>query len=141
MNAKGMAEGAQVRQEKALELRIAGGSYRQIGRQLGVSPKTAYYDVHTELGGLDTVKAGLAERLRDLELARCDRLTVALTQRANTGEPRSVFALVKVMERRAKLLGLDAPQKTDVRADADSHLLEWLDATKRRNREERGGNR
>ena len=35
---------------RALDLRIAGATYRQIGVQLGVSEKTAYLDVQEELG-------------------------------------------------------------------------------------------
>ena len=42
-----------VRAVKALDLRIAGATYRQIGAQLDVSEYTAYYDVQDELGRLD----------------------------------------------------------------------------------------
>ena len=64
------------RAPQALELRIAGGTYRQIGQQLGVSEKCAYEDVQHELAKLDAVKVQLRERLRELELERCDRLSV-----------------------------------------------------------------
>jgi DNA-binding CsgD family transcriptional regulator len=96
---------------KALELRIAGGTYRQIGAQLGVSEKTAYYDVQTELGRLDAVAKQRAERLRDLEARRLDMLTVALAAGIRMGDPRAIGAAVRIMERRARLFGLDAPVK------------------------------
>jgi len=63
---------------KALDLRIAGVTYRQIAAQLDVSEKTAYYDVQDELGRLDKVSKEKAERLRDLEERRLDALQVAL---------------------------------------------------------------
>jgi Homeodomain-like domain len=96
---------------KALDLRIAGATYRQIGAQLGVSESTAYQDVQEELGRLDTVATKKAERLRDLEARRLDVLTVALAPGIRNGEPRAIVAAVRVMERRARLFGLDAPQK------------------------------
>ena len=111
MNPKGQAEAKALRAPKALELKIAGGSYRQIGKHLGVSAKTAYQDVQDALAQLDTVKLGKAERLRDLDLERCDRAIVGLSQGVGHGDPRAVTALMRVLERRAKLLGLDAPTK------------------------------
>ena len=78
---------------------------------MGINERTAYYDVQTELGALDPVIAKKAERLRDLEAARLDRLNVALAAGIKAGTPGAIFAAVKVMERRAKLFGLDAPTK------------------------------
>jgi hypothetical protein len=74
-----------------------------------VSEKAAYYDVQDELGRLDPVIHGRAERLRELENARLDRLHVALAAGIKAGNPGAVLATVRVMERRAKLNGLDAP--------------------------------
>jgi DNA-binding CsgD family transcriptional regulator len=99
------------RAARALDLRIAGATYRQIGRQLEVSEKTAYFDVQEELGRLDAVVKAKAERLRDLEARRLDQLTVALTAGVRAGDPRAVAAAVRIMERRARLFGLDAPLK------------------------------
>jgi DNA-binding CsgD family transcriptional regulator len=97
------------RAAKALDLRIAGATYRQIGTQLAVSEKTAYLDVQAELARLDAVIKGKAERLRDLEARRLDTLTVALAPGIRASDPRAVMAAVRVMERRARLFGLDAP--------------------------------
>ena len=97
------------RAANALELRIAGATYRQIAAQLGVSEKAAYYDVQDELARLDPIITGRAERLRELENARLDRLHVALAAGIKAGHPSAVLATVRVMERRAKLCGLDAP--------------------------------
>jgi len=90
-------------------LRIAGGTYRAIGQQLGVSEYAAYHDVQDELGRLDAIVKKKAERLRELEAERLDQLTVALAPAIRTGDPRAIGAAVRLMERRAKLFGLDAP--------------------------------
>ena len=97
------------RAARALDLRITGATYRQIAQALHVNEKTAYYDVQDELGRLDALTRQQAERLRDLEMRRLDQLTVALASGIRAGEPRAVLAAVRLMERRAKLLGLDAP--------------------------------
>jgi hypothetical protein len=97
------------RAAEALELRIAGHTYAVIGKTLGVSEKTAYLDVQDELGRLDAVIKQKAERLRDLEMRRLERLTIALQPGIDAGDPRSILAGVRLMERRAKLCGLDAP--------------------------------
>src|SRR5262245_36652802 len=94
---------------KALELRIAGGTYRAIGQQLGISEYAAYYDIQDELGRLDQVCQKKAERLRDLEGRRLDVLQLALAPGIRTGDPRAIATAVRLMERRARLFGLDAP--------------------------------
>jgi transposase len=94
---------------KALELRIAGAAYRQIATQLNVSLHCAYDDVQNELGRLDAVAKKKAERMRELEAQRLDQLTVALAPSLRVGDPRAIATAVRLMERRAKLFGLDAP--------------------------------
>jgi hypothetical protein len=115
----GRAEAQRDRAVKALELRIAGATYRQIGRQLGVTDKTAFYDVQKELGSLDALVKRKAERLRELEARRLDVLTVALTAGVRNGDPSACRAMVSVMERRAKLLRLDlTPEAPTARDEA-----------------------
>jgi hypothetical protein len=99
-------------------LRIAGATYRQIGKQLTVSEKTAYLDVQAELGRLDAIAKEKAERLRDLEARRLDHWTVALAAGIRSGDPRAIGAAVRLSERRARLLGLDAPLKITGEASA-----------------------
>src|SRR5713101_5308267 len=109
----GQAEAAAERRQKSLDLRIAGARYRQIGAQLGVSYQTAYRDVQAALGELATLQDRKAEKLRELKLERCDKLTLALWPKARIGDEKSVRAIVAVMDRRAKLLGLGAPTKLE----------------------------
>lgn len=99
------------RRVKALDLAIAGASYRQIATQTGVSLATAWDDVQAELGALDACRREQAERLRDLSLKRLDKWTLALAPKAQHGDEKAVRVLVQIEDRRAKLLGLDAPLK------------------------------
>ena len=98
-----------VRTLQALDLRLRGWTYRAIAAQLGVSERTSYYDIQHELGRLDAALKEKAERARELEAERLDQLTAALQGGILAGEPRAIVAAVRVMDRRAKLLGLDAP--------------------------------
>lgn len=63
------------------------------------------------------------EEIRKLEESRLDALTATHLTKALDGDPKSTELLLKIMERRAKLLGLDMPikQAIEVRThDADS---------------------
>lgn len=106
--------------DAALTLRIAGASYRTIAQQLQIGLRQAYDLVQAELAELDAVRQDQAERLRDLELARCDRLTQALEPKLAKHDVRAVRAAVAVGQFRADLLGLRPPAETSVTVNADA---------------------
>jgi hypothetical protein len=105
---KGTNATVAVRQQAALEYRISGFTYRQIASQLGVSEKTAYYDVQGSIDNIEAIKSAKAEQIREMELMRLDRMTAALNKAANAGDVRAIGQQVRIMERRSKMLGLDA---------------------------------
>lgn len=107
----GAREARRERAAKSLELRINGYSYRQIARALSISERTAYLDVQEELAALDALVSKRAERLRDLELARLDKILRSLWDPIKAGDAKAAMAAIKALERRARLLGLDAPTK------------------------------
>lgn len=89
----------------ALELRIAGASYRAIARQMGIGKTTAQEYVIGALEEIREQNREAAEELKRIELERLDSLLVALwPKRAN---PRTADTILRVSERRARLLGLD----------------------------------
>ena len=100
------------RRAQALDLRLAGYSFEAIGQQLGISKQAAYKHVSTALETLHTQTDNSAEQLRALELERLDALLKGCWTAASAGDPESTRVVLKVLERRAKLLGLDAPTKT-----------------------------
>ena len=57
------------------------------------------------------------QQIRDLDLAELDALQAALRLSARSGDTQSIALSVKIMERRAQLLGLDAPQQLTHRGD------------------------
>lgn len=102
-------ENAQLDSE-ALKLRSNGLTYREIAELLGVDPSTAYRRVKR---ALSSVVAEAVEEHRSLELLRLDSLHAALWSKALEGNLSAVKGILSIMERRSKLLGLDAPQKQE----------------------------
>jgi len=95
----------------AMELRIEGASYRKIASETGVSLQIAYGDVQK---GMDTIvgyQRHLAERIRAVESMRMDRIWVGLLPEVDAGNPLAAGAAIKLMERRSKMFGLDAPAR------------------------------
>lgn len=114
-----------VRRVRALEMRKAGATYRQIAAALSIEACTAWRDVQAEMIALRQLAVEGAEDVRELELQRLDRLWVKLEQNGlQRGDHRAVSAAVRISERRAKLLGLDAPVR--VQPVAPERSLETL---------------
>lgn len=110
------------RQREALELRKTGMSFQLIADKLGYA---------TAQGAYAAVKVALqktlrepAEELRTMELERLDALLTATWLAAERGVPQAVDRVLKIMERRAAYLGLDAPKK--IAPTDPSGEYEWL---------------
>lgn len=100
---------AKVRAAQAMELRLAGKTFDEIAQIVGYAGKQGAYDAVKR--SLDAIIREPAEELRKADLERLDRLWTTPYQQAQTGDMHAVATCLKLMERRAKLLGLDAPQK------------------------------
>lgn len=99
---------ARERQAKALEAKKAGLTYEQIAEKVGYADASGAYRAVEK--ALREMIREPAEHVRMLELARLDQLWMAYYRRAIEGQaPLIVDRLLRIMERRAKLLGLDAP--------------------------------
>jgi hypothetical protein len=110
------ADRTTARRERALDLRIAGLRFRAIGVELGVSHVQAYKDVTAALGEIRAKTYEKAEQWREIELTRLDRWTQALAGKAEAGDHLAIRTLVLIQERRAKLIGLDAPRQIGISA-------------------------
>src|SRR3990172_2404367 len=99
------------RRLQALELRIRGMKYREIGAELHVTGSAAYKACARALREISARTGETAELLRRLEVERLDSLWAAAFPGALKGDPATVRACLAIMERRARLLGLDAAQE------------------------------
>lgn len=96
------------RRATALELRISGHSCRAIADQMRCAGSTAFDLVQS---ALREIPAQNVEILRQEHDAMIRMLFVKLKPRIDKGEPRAVEVGVRLLERLAKLHGLDAPSQ------------------------------
>jgi hypothetical protein len=106
---KSAKEAAQAkRYSEVLEYRISGMTLEEIGKRIGVSKPRAHAIVKDAIAA--TKSENVAEA-RKLEAERLDRIVFAHWQAAMQGDPKASEIVMKTMDRRAKLLGLDEPTK------------------------------
>lgn len=99
------------RRQKVIALRRRGASIADIARTLDVSEGTVSNDLTKTLNAVrDTFDA--RETLA-LELQRLDRMQLAVYEDAIKGDDKKVQTVLKIMERRAKYLALDAEPERD----------------------------
>jgi len=115
------------RQQRALELRRQGLRYEQIAERVGVDTSTAWRLVMKAYQRSLKQNDELAEFNRKLDLERLDAALAALWPNVQAGKGWAIDRLLGILERRARLLGLDMPQKqeTDI-GDTLARVLEGL---------------
>lgn len=113
---------ATIRRAFVLELRKSGKSYREIAAETinkfgaaklpnGYDERYAWFDVDTELKRLNSEMSDNAKEVRRLELERLDVLQDTLWPLAIGGNLAAIDRILRIAQRRAELLGLDAPTK------------------------------
>lgn len=98
------------RAEEAYELKLSGKSLREIAIELGFDStadvaKLISNQLKLEAKHLTSVERG---GLLQMELDRLDRLQEKCWPAAMMGDPKSVEAVLKIMDRRIRVAGLDA---------------------------------
>ena len=104
------------RRKKAFELRKSGLTYEKIGMQIGISMQAAHGLIKRELTRLSKQAENDATLIRTLEIERLDDLIAAVWNKAIEGDLGSIDRVLKISERRARFLGLDALVKTEIAA-------------------------
>ncbi|MBT9516521.1 MAG: hypothetical protein IV112_07500 [Methyloversatilis discipulorum] len=107
-------------EQLALDLRRTGASYRDIAKTLNMSLGNAHKLVKRGLTRNLAKCSELADEIRTLELDRLDAMQTYLWGKAKRGNATAVDRILKIMERRARLLGLDRPERLALGGDADA---------------------
>lgn len=108
------------RRADAWNFRIAGFTYRQIADKIGCSTSTAHDLVKHELFDTTDVMRDQVREGRQIELARVEKMINRCWLSAFPAEPNAkpdydaIRTILRCSERKAKLLGLEAPQKHQV---------------------------
>lgn len=111
---------ASQRAREALELRRRGKQWAEIADELGYADRASAYNAakrlldRTEFEAVEEYRAIEADRLDEAHRIQAEALEQLAKSRALDAIPPAVSALVKISDRRSKLLGLDAPTRVDV---------------------------
>lgn len=100
------------REASALELRKTGATYEAIAQSVGYSDRSAAAKAVSR--ALAATIQEPADELRRLEGERLDALLGAVWPEAMTGRRSAVDSCLRIMDRRSKLFGLDAPSRRSV---------------------------
>jgi hypothetical protein len=103
------------KERQVLELRRAGATYDEIARATGYATAQGAYLAYGR-ALKRTLNAAGAEEAREMELDRLDRLQRTWWPKAISGDDKATDRVLKIMEHRAKYLGLYAPTKMQVEA-------------------------
>lgn len=130
----------QLRRNFVMQLRIAGLPFSAIVKKVydyaikegfrlpkNYDELQACQDVLRELEKLERLNEPLRKRLLYLELERLDQLQAAIYPDAIKGNEKKITAVLKIMDRRAKYMGLDAPEKNEVHGDITVYLEQLQD--------------
>lgn len=100
------------RERKAVELARAGVGYDEIARQVGYANRGGAWKAVQ--AALRRTQQGDADDLRALECDRLDRVLTGVWPRAVRGDDAAVRNVIRISQQRARLMGLNAPIKTEL---------------------------
>jgi AraC-like DNA-binding protein len=103
---------AKLRAANAVKLRMEGRTFPEIAQELGYNSQQAAHDAVKR--ALVATLREPSDALRTLELERIDVLWQMQFMNATSGDVQACMACLKLQERRAKLLGLDAPVQQEI---------------------------
>lgn len=120
---------ARQKSQQAIMLRVAGANLDQIAGQLGYANRGgAYKAIMRELGETARMMSESTEGVRQLELKRLDAMQFNIWPSVMAGDQASINTALRIQERRASLLGLDAPKQIEARIRVD--VVSWNQALK-----------
>lgn len=103
------------RRAQAIALRLAGMDFETIADRLNYANRqAATRDFHRAIAAARLEERQAVENLREVEGQRLDRLQAAVWAKAIKGDLKAVETVLKVIAQRSRLLGLDAPVKTEL---------------------------
>lgn len=115
---------------KALALRRAGATYEQVARELGLANRSVAFKLVQ--GAIADIPREEAQECLSLELDRLDTLLRGgLFEKARRGDVQCIDRVLRIMDRRARYLGLDSPEKREHSGAVSIDLSEMMAAAER----------
>jgi len=111
MSRKNQQAEVELRRKKVAANLVGGLNYREMAETFGVSISTISKDVGIILGRWQREQVGSTGEWVQVELRRLDKALNAIWNKVLEGDPLAIDRMLKIMERRARLLGLDTPEQ------------------------------
>lgn len=116
------------KRKMALDLRRAGWTFEDIAQEVGYANKGSAHRAVKQ--GIADITRESATELVELELARLDAMFSGLYAAARGGDNFSVDRALKIMDQRAKLLGLYDRKTDDTSAEARAAIVGFREGLK-----------
>jgi len=110
------------RRKQVFDLRREGLSVTEISERLGWPYATVWQNIHSAIRQMDVTATLEAEVA--IDLARLEDIIRIHWPQVKARDLDSTYVVLKALERKAKLLGLDSPKKVDVRV----LVAQWAEA-------------
>ncbi|MCE5290075.1 MAG: hypothetical protein LLG14_12675 [Nocardiaceae bacterium] len=110
------------RDDLVVQLVASGLTFQQVGEQLGVSKSQAHRLFRAALA---KIPAGSVDEYRATQREQLNGAVSALWPKVQRADVRACEALVKLLERRARLDGLDAPQVVTGHFDVSGRPIDF----------------
>lgn len=128
------------RRTRLIRMRIAGVPFQEIADDPAFgyngSVGAAKKDFSRAIRETQADEQDAADTWRQLELERLDHYLAAMSDKVDKGEPRAIEVALQVGTRRAKLLGLDSPERIEATvtevAPVDLELRDMINEAKAR---------
>ncbi len=113
---------AREHEQQAVEMRRQGMTYRAIAAAMHLSDMAIRKMVKKVIARtIERTNESIGE-VKAIEIERLDQLLAAVWDDSMSGDTRSAGIALKIMERRAALLGLDAPKTSKVDVDVSTDI-------------------
>lgn len=93
---------------------LAGHRAVDIASAMGISPATITSDIKAIFAEWRTDRDICLDGVVEVEISRLERMTAANWEGVLEGKPQAIDRQIRIMERKAKLLGLDKPVESKV---------------------------
>lgn len=114
-----------LRQAEVVKLRRGGMTWDMIAQRLGYADPSGARNAY--VAASQRIIAEDVGEIRNLEAERLDMAQAAIWGKVMNGDLQAVQTLIRLMERRSRLLGLDAPvQVTHMVSDSMQSEIEFL---------------
>src|SRR5512145_166589 len=113
MTRKADAAERELRRRQVAANLLAGLNYREMADALGVSLGTVKNDVAVVMERWQIEQIESVGDYLSLAERRLDRALNAVWDRVLDGDPKAILVMIRIEERRAKLRGLDQPDKVE----------------------------